>query len=104
MTYKCPRCAARVKDWKGDDLKCGFDEHGNFLKDNWNCATLNELRRQEHLMVGCDGHRVLVLERPDVGHGIITWYKNRASVEDFRDGYFNQGTLKYAHQLLGDEE
>jgi hypothetical protein len=44
MTYKCPRCSTRVKDWSGDDPKCGFDRNGNFLEHNWNCATLNALR------------------------------------------------------------
>lgn len=104
MTYKCPRCAARGKDWEGDDPKCGFDENGNFLNDNWNCATLNELRRVGHFMLEANQHRVMILEKEEVGHGIITWYKNRAGTEDFRDGYFNQGTLKYAQQLLGDVE
>ncbi len=47
MTYKCPRCSTRVKDWSGDDPKCGFDKNGNFLEHNWNCATLNALREMD---------------------------------------------------------
>jgi len=71
MTFQCPRCQERVKDWEGDDPKCGFDENGNFLENNWNCATLNALREQ---------------------------------TDDFRDGYFDRGTLTYAQQILGDRE
>lgn len=39
----CPRCATRVKTWKGDDPKCAFPD-GVFTADNWNCATMNALR------------------------------------------------------------
>jgi hypothetical protein len=104
MTYQCPRCAARIKNWEGDDPKCGFDENGNFLKNNWNCATLNALRAEDGTIDGCNDHYIKVVGRYDVGHGILTWYKNRGSTDDFRDGYFNQGDLKYAQQLLGDIE
>ncbi len=42
--FACRRCTERVKDWNGDDPKCGFDAEGNFLAHNWNCATLGGLR------------------------------------------------------------
>jgi hypothetical protein len=104
MTYQCPRCASRVKDWNGDDPKCGFDENGNFLKHNWNCATLNALREMGGEETSCDNNYVKVVSRFDVGFGILTWYKHRGQTDDFRDGYFQPGTLHYARQLLGDVE
>jgi hypothetical protein len=104
--YQCPRCKERVKDWSGDDPKCGFDENGNFLETNWNCATLNALREmaEENAVWSDNQNSVSVIQRHDVGHGILSWYKSRGHTDDFRDGYFHRGTLKYAQQLLGDIE
>ena len=104
MTYQCPRCASRIKDWEGDDPKCGFDENGNFLEHNWNCATLNALREMGGEETSCDNNYVKVVSRFDVGFGILSWYKHRGQTDDFRDGYFDRGTLHYAQQLLGDVE
>lgn len=119
MTYQCPRCQERAKDWEGDDSKCGFDENGNFLEHNWHCATLNALRDMaavnhpggamqwlvEETRVWSNNQRnVAVIQRFDVGHGILSWYKWRGQTDDFRDGYFNRGTLRYAQELLGDIE
>jgi hypothetical protein len=106
MTFQCPRCQERVKDWEGDDAKCGFDENGNFLENNWNCATLNALReRAEENAVWSDNQQnVSVIQTFDVGHAILSWYKHRGQTDDFRDGYFDRGTLTYAQQLLGDRE
>ena len=104
MTYKCPRCSTRVKDWSGDDPKCGFDKNGNFLEHNWNCATLNALRDMDGKETWCDNNYVKVVSCCDVGFGILTWYKQRGQTDDFRDGYFDRGTLRYAQELLGDVE
>ncbi len=106
MTYQCPRCSTRVKDWNGDDPKCGFDENGNFLENNWNCATLNALRdiAEENKVWSDNQNNVSVIQKSDVGHGILSWYKHRGQTDDFRDGYFDRGTLHYAQQLLGDVE
>ena len=105
MTYQCPRCVSRVKDWNGDDPKCGFDENGNFLERNWNCATLNDLRDiAEEKKVWCDDNYMAIVSRFDVGHGVLSWYKHRGQTDDFRNGYFERGTLHYAQQLLGDVE
>jgi hypothetical protein len=104
MTYKCPRCSTRVKDWNGEDPKCGFDEKGNFLEHNWNCATLNALREMGGEESWCDNNYVKVVSRFDVGFGILSWYKHRGQTDDFRDGYFERGTLHYAQELLGDVE
>ncbi len=104
MTYQCPRCSTRVKDWNGDDPKCGFDENGNFLEHNWNCATLNSLREMGGEETSCDNNYMKVVSRFDVGFGVLSWYKHRGQTDDFRNGYFERGTLHYAQQLLGDVE
>ena len=104
MTYKCPRCSTRVKDWSGDDPKCGFDKDGNFLEDNWMCDTLNALRDMEGQDVWCDDTYVKVVSRCDVGHGILSWYKRRGRTDEFRNGWFEKGTLRFALELLGDVE
>ena len=105
MTFQCPRCQERVKDWEGDDPKCGFDENGNFLETNWNCATLNALRDKANAnRVWSDDYSMSIIQTFDVGFGILRWYKSRSQTDDFRDGYFDRGTLTYAQQLLGDRE
>jgi hypothetical protein len=106
MNYQCPRCQERVKDWEGDDPKCGFDENGNFLENNWNCATLNALREraEENTVWSNNQQNVSVIQTYDVGHAILSWYKWRGQTDDFRDGYFDRGTLTYAQQILGDRE
>ena len=105
MTFQCPRCQERVKDWEGDDTKCGFDENGNFLEHNWNCATLNALRDKANAnRVWSDDYSMSIIQTFDVGFGILRWYKSRGQTDDFRDGYFDRGTLTYAQQLLGDRE
>ena len=105
MTFQCPRCQERVKDWEGDDPKCGFDENGNFLEHNWNCATLNALRDKANAnRVWSDDYSMSIIQTFDVGFGILRWYKSRGRTDDFRDEYFDRGTLTYAQQLLGDRE
>lgn len=104
MTYKCPRCIQRGQTWSGDAPKCGFDENGNFLENNWNCATLNDLRDMGGESVWCDDQYMKIVSRFDVGHGVLSWYKSRGATDDFRDSSFERGTLKYAQQLLGDIE
>ena len=104
MNYQCPRCIERGQTWSGDAPKCGFDENGNFLEHNWNCATLNALRDMGGESVWCDDQYMKIVSRFDVGHGVLSWYKSRGQTDDFRDRYFERGTLKYAQQLLGDVE
>ena len=41
---RCTLCAQRGKTWTGSDPKCAFSRNGKFDRDNWNCATVNELR------------------------------------------------------------
>ena len=105
MTYQCPRCKERGQTWSGDAPRCAFDENGNFLESNWNCATMNALREwAEETKLWCDDTNMGIVARCDVGHGILIWYKSRGNTQDFRDGYFERGNLKFAQQLLGDVE
>lgn len=91
----CKLCDERSKTWEGDDLKCAFDEFGNFNNDNWNCATMNQLR--EYAMDLCNVTRMDELgctigyvplnldylkddvdyENLDNGFIVMTWYKFR---------------------------
>jgi hypothetical protein len=99
----CPRCIERGKDWEGDDPKCAF-ELGVFSTNNWNCATMNDLR--DLVNTDCFGTEVDthswgyrddmwsasfgVLRIPEAAHNLLgnedenfqgylvmTWYKNR---------------------------
>ena len=104
MIYQCPRCKERGQTWIGDPPICGFDKDGNFLKSNWNCATLNALRQNLETNVQCNDYNVGVLSRTDVGFGILTWYKNRGRTDSFTDQHHRAGTLHLAQLLLGDIE
>lgn len=83
---------------------CGFNEKGQFLEKNWNCVTLNALRRMDGEERWCDDQYVKVISKFDVGHGVLSWYKSRGQTDDFRDGYFERQSLNYAQLLLGDVE
>ena len=107
MTYQCPRCQARIKDWEGDDPKCAFDENGNFLENNWNCATMNALRdmAEENKVTGYDfTYNMSIIHVEDVGFAILSWEKSKGKTEDFVDEFYKRGTLRYAQELLGDVE
>ena len=105
MTYQCPRCIERGQTWNGDTPICGFDENGNFLDENWMCATLLALREMgEENKVRCNDQNMTILSHYDVGFGILSWYKSRGRTDDFRTEYFERGTLRFAQILLGDVE
>ena len=80
----CPACAARGKDWKGQDPTCGFPQ-GVFSDENWNCATLNDLRdavadrqSREH----CEEQSCVTVPISDCGEFLVlNWYKNRGRTD-----------------------
>ncbi len=86
-------CKVRGKTWTGSDPICAFD--GAF-DDNWNCATLNEIRDIVAADVDgsycryCDDQFWAVLAIDEVrapedqwiGYTLwMTWYKNRGHTE-----------------------
>ncbi len=78
----CRRCVERGKTWEGDDPKCAFRNAGYFDTENWNCATMTELR---HLVDygtswSSDDQRVGVFGR-DSRFLILGWYKSRGRTE-----------------------
>lgn len=80
----CIRCAQRGKTWSGGDPRCAF-ENGTFNGDNWNCATMNELRemsrqfetyRRDDMAAASIGY--VPFEGDDYsGYIVMTWYKDR---------------------------
>lgn len=96
----CKRCQKRTKDWHGDDPRCAF-ETGVYSLDNWNCATVNRIRKicyeGQELLPGvayqyCDDQKYATLEVymagevNDVLEGAlclwVTWYKSRGATGD----------------------
>jgi hypothetical protein len=92
----CPRCRSRGKPWPGDNPQCAFsNEQQVFDTDNWNCATMNELReivepicwdgKVEPIMPfwGCrrEDTSIGVIWLPggtaEDGWLVMTWYKRR---------------------------
>lgn len=71
--------------------KCAFDDSGAFVGDNWNCGTMNELRR-----LAVTGWRddnssssISIVPIPDVlddphGYIVLTYYKDRGCTSGAR--------------------
>lgn len=108
----CPMCMERGKDWEGSDPNCAFDENGTFKKDNWNCATMNELRyiaeKNNTSFRYWDesiGHVVIMDEYGEPEDFIVmTWYKNRGKTSNavvmFDDSEVRPLTLQDATQAI----
>lgn len=82
---KCKRCIERGKTWQGDEPRCAFSE-GVFSEDNWNCATMNDLRGKCELRHWNDDQYSAIVPVPahgdDSGQFIVLgWYKNRGTTE-----------------------
>jgi hypothetical protein len=76
----CKRCRERGKTWEGANPKCAFPS-GVFRSDNWNCATMNELRELADSAAAWseDQHAALL---PWEGEFIVLgWYKHRGRTE-----------------------
>lgn len=56
----CAACASRVKNWNGDNPKCGFLGGGHFTTENWNCATVIQMRG-----LCVSGHKAVDLRHHD---------------------------------------
>lgn len=106
-TVPCGRCERRGKNWTGDDPRCAFSESGDFLNENWNCATMNALRecaRVREAVVWSEDQNAAVL--PWEGIFIaLSWYKSRgktdlAVVFDGPDA--RRLTLDEAEEYLGE--
>ena len=82
----CPLCLSRGKTWRGDDAVCAFDASGKFSADNWNCATMNQLRGfcDNHALWSNDEHGVLLpieLDNDDWKFLLLMWYKSRGKTD-----------------------
>jgi hypothetical protein len=117
--YQCPACRGRGKTWEGSDPRCGFNLAGNFVSDNWNCATLNALRDHATWKHRDDlaGQSIAVVSVPDgpmsdrdnqeayvPDHYIVlSYYKERcrtALAQWFRDDECGELTLLWAVTAL----
>ena len=77
----CKRCVARGQTWPGDPPKCAFPE-GVFVSDNWNCATMNELRDIVYKLATWNEDQYTAAIPLDCGWFIVLgWYKNRGRTE-----------------------
>jgi hypothetical protein len=108
---KCGMCKKRSKTWNGDDPKCAF-ENGVFSPNNWNCATMNELRNiaeeiemshRYDLTVGSFGTVPWECNRSK-GIVFMTWYKERGKTSNaivmYDDEPVRKLTLKDAEDAI----
>jgi hypothetical protein len=102
----CPRCATRGKTSQGSDPKCAFPD-GVFTGDNWNCATMNVLRKIADIhAVYCEDEYAALLPYPDSGSFIVLkWYKRRGKTDiaAMLDG-FNPITIGQADAVIATTE
>lgn len=80
----CKYCIERGKTWNGDDPICAFDDKGNFVKENWNCATLSIIREyavENNLDIYDSDNRALMISNGDGLFLGLFWYKRRGKVD-----------------------
>lgn len=77
----CPRCVERGQTWSGGAPRCAFTDDGRFGADNWNCATMNELRdhAENDAVWSEDQHAALLAY--DGCFIVLGWYKSRGTTE-----------------------
>jgi hypothetical protein len=86
---QCKACKKRGQTWRGDPPRCAF-ENGYFSKDNWNCATANEIRDLcESGKVYCEDDWYCILHVHPVFDDSraalwVQWYKSRGRTTDMR--------------------
>lgn len=115
---ECPLCVSRGQDWSGSAPVCGFQD-GVFSPANWNCATLNALRKAavdfgksyRNDGIGAIGYLPLdtdfaTEEESDAqnpGFVVLQWYKERGRTENavfMADGEISPLTLRQAQLAL----
>jgi hypothetical protein len=79
-TNDCKRCKERGKVWNGADPRCAF-ETGAFSSNNWNCATMNDLRDKVVNICRNDEQRAGLICGVDSLHVFLSWYKERDATE-----------------------
>jgi len=108
----CKRCKERDKDgawreWAGSKPQCAF-KRGVFTGDNWNCATMNELRLiADDRLQTCNRHNDCSFGYVPVGNGryiAMSWYKQRGTVGQAVTMFLDEPpaplTLKIAEQAI----
>ncbi|SET43303.1 hypothetical protein SAMN05216389_11158 [Oceanobacillus limi] len=114
----CDCCKSRGKTWEGSDPKCAFDSEGNFLSDNWNCGTMNELRfianeigtvNRDDNSCGTIGYVPVDNDfAPDDfdtfgGYIVMMWYKDRGRTDNavfMTDDETSDITIKHAELAI----
>lgn len=93
----CAACLARIKTWEGSDPDCAFDSGRPFIRNNWNCASLDLIRdampqfgnRHSRVDYRSDGDQSyatvdlsgIELESRSARTLWVSWYKNRGCTE-----------------------
>jgi hypothetical protein len=79
----CKECVKRGKTWNGSDPVCGF-ENNKFSSDNWNCASMNQLRDlADASKVYNDDQYCTIIPIPESCDFIVLyWYKSRGRTEN----------------------
>jgi hypothetical protein len=86
----CHLCDTRpVPESYGSERRCAFHANGVFTCDNWNCETINELRRLAPIVTRhCDSTLAVIPALTPVDldecHVVLNWYKERGSVSGAR--------------------
>ena len=90
----CKLCKERVKSWGGDNPRCAFTDGGEYSTDNWNCATVNEIRSityeggklsrlVDYRYCSDQKYATIKIDDCDIEDGPLalwlTWYKNRGA-------------------------
>ncbi len=81
---KCPRCSAAYSGkvfTAGGVPRCAFPEGAEFQADNWNCATMNDLRNLVEGRTVYSEDQNAALWPVDGDFLVLGWYKSRGCTE-----------------------
>lgn len=100
----CERCKKRGKTWNGGDPVCAF-EGGMFSDENWNCATMNELRAlvEDRAVWNEDNNAAILPLKYEPYFLFMGWYKSRGRTDYvgvFDGSRMSDLRLKDAEEIL----
>jgi hypothetical protein len=108
---KCRHGGKIGANWS--DRQCAFNEEGKFIKDNWNCALMNQLRVEDenhgeiqYKHAYSDDQNCLIIPFDNGKFAIISFYKRRGKTEGFfvmDESIIREGTESDISEILKQE-
>lgn len=102
----CRRCKEYNTKYPSSAIQCAFkNKTKTFNKDNWNCATMNALRKiaEEGCYWNEDQHLGVVPLKGEGGFLVLSWYKDKGRTSGawiIEESRIKRLTLKKADRII----